>query len=146
MTAYYLRNKTLFFIGLLVFFDQLSKYLIRLNGGFYICNVGVAFGILIPKAIIWLIALLFLAGLIYFLVNDNKFLKLKFVRYGIILMFSGIVANLIDRILFGCVIDFIEINFFNYPLFNFADSYIVVGAGLFFLEKFNLISKNNCNN
>lgn len=54
------------------------------------------------------------------------------------LMLSGALGNLIDRVLFGYVIDFIDFHWAgsHYPAFNVADSVIFVGAGLMIWESF----------
>lgn len=106
----------------LVFIDQVSKYIIRHTGGFYICNKGISFGVQISENIfffLWLVILsFFLYGLYrkYFIHNTLY----------IILILSGAVSNLIDRAHYGCVIDFIDLHFF--PVFNIADIFISIGA------------------
>ena len=54
------------------------------------------------------------------------------------LILSGAVGNLIDRVLYGYVIDFISVHYQQYyfPAFNIADSAITVGAGLLLLDVF----------
>ena len=44
------------------------------------------------------------------------------------LLFSGAVGNLIDRILRGCVVDFIYVKLIRFPVFNVADCCVVLGA------------------
>ena len=113
---------------LLVFIDQLSKYIVRYFGGFYICNKGIAFGIYLPN---WAI-LGFIIALIIFV----SFLSLKFkkINYPSILVLSGAISNLIDRLYNGCVIDFIDLHI--WPVFNLADVLICTGV-FFFLIKLN---------
>ena len=52
------------------------------------------------------------------------------------LVFAGALGNVHDRIVYGSVVDFIEVHIFNYhwPDFNVADSSIVTGACLLLLE------------
>lgn len=125
-------NYLLLFI-FLVFLDQIFKYLIRLRGGFYICNEGIAFGIKMPAFIFWIIGVGLIVIIISpfvkgglggihnknFLIHNSLFL---------ILITAGALSNLIDRLRFGCVIDFIDLKF--WPVFNVADIFITVGAGL----------------
>ena len=61
----------------------------------------------------------------------NKILK---IGYGLIL--GGAIGNFIDRIVYGYVIDFIDIDIFgwNYPIFNLADMFIVVGVILVMID------------
>ena len=58
-------------------------------------------------------------------------------RIGYSFLLGGIIGNLIDRLFFGYVIDFIGVIIFNYhfPIFNFADIFIVIGAFLILFEK-----------
>ena len=56
----------------------------------------------------------------------DKIDMLEFI--SLILVLVGGFGNLIDRIFRGHVIDFININLFNFPVFNMADIYITVGA------------------
>lgn len=69
-------------------------------------------------------SLLFL-GLIIFYMYKYKKLNIEFA-----FVIGGLIGNLIDRIIYGYVIDFIGINIFKYsfPIFNIADSLIVIGA------------------
>jgi signal peptidase II len=50
------------------------------------------------------------------------------------LILSGAVSNIIDRLYFGCVIDFIDLKI--WPVFNLADSFIVLGVILILLKQF----------
>lgn len=138
------RNTALFFIPILS--DQLSKYIIRNHSGFYICNNNLAFGL--PFFTIFVIPTLIFA---LFILN----LKLKFFSFpleteqlsikklisnfkfqiskcsylqiiGILLFVSGAISNIIDRLLFGCVTDFIDLKI--WPVFNLADIFISIGA------------------
>jgi len=45
---------------------------------------------------------------------------------GLILILAGAISNILDRLYFGCVIDFIKIPF--WPLFNLADAFIIIGV------------------
>jgi len=60
----------------------------------------------------------------------------KLVQVGLILVFSGAIGNLIDRILYHEVIDFLDIfyNGYHWPAFNIADSCITIGVLLMFLD------------
>jgi signal peptidase II len=114
----------------LIIADQLSKLIIRHFGGFYICNEGVAFGLKLPLILFYFLILTFLS-LVY--VSNNW--KLKIINQGLILMLSGAFSNIIDRFIFGCVIDFIKLPF--WPLFNLADILICLGAIMIITENIN---------
>ena len=53
------------------------------------------------------------------------------------LIISGAIGNTIDRLSYGYVVDFIDWHYagWHWPAFNFADSFIMVGAGLFILDE-----------
>ena len=59
---------------------------------------------------------------------DKKITKLDVVSYSLVI--GGILGNLVDRVLYGSVIDYLDFYLFGYnaPVFNFADSCIVIGA------------------
>lgn len=124
-----LGKKYFLLFSLFIVIDQLSKYIIRLRhlagDGFYICNPGVAFGIRIPDAIFWLIWVLIVFLLTKRLLSTHGSKKMGIY---IVIFLAGAVANAIDRVFFGCVIDFIDFGF--WPVFNLADAFIIVGGAL----------------
>ena len=65
--------------------------------------------------------------------NKEKLLNLECLSYGMII--GGIVGNLLDRLIQGSVIDFLDFKIFgyDYPIFNLADSFIVVGIIILFI-------------
>ena len=89
----------------------------RMNKG-----TGFAIGILIIVSIIAILAIL----VIFHQTRKNK----KIVQTGLVLVFSGAIGNLIDRVLHKEVIDFIDIFIDNqhWPAFNVADSCITIGV------------------
>ena len=100
----------------------------------YIHNTGGAWGILSGKT--WFFVLfalgMFFIG-VYFLWKTWK--KNALIFWGINLAISGGTGNLIDRIFNnGQVIDFIRLEFIDFPIFNVADISIVVGCGLIILS------------
>lgn len=141
--SFYLKISS-FFVFLLVT-DQLSKYSIRHSGGFYICNKNIAWGINIPDGPFWIIWIALIIVLVSILLATNQ--KIKDTRQKddksskahiynslfIILIVTGAISNIIDRLLFGCVIDIINLGF--WPVFNLADSFIVWG-GILLLAKY----------
>lgn len=113
------------YVLLLIFADQLSKYLVRHYRGFYICNLDAAFGIHLPQFIFWI----FWIAIIVFV--SGLYLKNKS-NAGYIFILSGALSNFIDRIYFGCIIDFIDLKF--WPVFNLADIFITVGVIMLILK------------
>lgn len=121
------------FLGLfVVILDQILKYKIRQDGGFYLCNSGISFGIRLPAHAFWLILGLFLLLLvIYFIFFHKQAFSQNFLFLGLSLIMGGALSNISDRFFFGCVLDYISIfkNFF--PIFNVAD--VGISSGLLFI-------------
>jgi len=96
----------------------------------YVTNKGAAFSLFhdTPIGLKWisLVVSLGLIGLGIWAKSLHKFEKLGF---GLIL--AGALGNGIDRFIYGYVIDFIELKFIRFPVFNLAD--IAINLGLFFL-------------
>ena len=96
----------------------------------YVKNTGAAFGIFQNQNMFFIISTLVIIVimLIYINIINKKSIWFKLAA-GLIL--GGAVANLIDRIRVGCVIDYLD--FRIWPVFNLADSTIVIGAGIMIL-------------
>ena len=116
---------SLFFFSILI--DQFSKYIIRSQSGFYICNPGISFGLTLPTFLFYPLWLVIFATLVYIF-----FKKYPVHSYAILLILAGSLSNLIDRICFGCVIDFIDLKI--WPVFNLADSSICIGVLLLLIQ------------
>ncbi len=137
--------------GALVLLDQATKMIILhtmpLYGvvtvipGFFnivhVHNPGGAFGFLANhSAILRQFVFLFVSGAAVFLIlyfyhktpETHRFLSLAFA-----MIFGGAVGNMIDRIRFGIVVDFLDFHIGNlhWPAFNVADSAISIGMGIF---------------
>lgn len=138
-----MRKMILFLSMGLVFVDQLLKTLVINSMNLYesikvipnflyitfVENDGGAFSILSGGRWFFVImALIALYVIVKFMILDNNISKFDMVSYS--LTISGIVGNLIDRLFYGKVIDYIDFNIFGYdaPVFNFADICIVAGA------------------
>jgi signal peptidase II len=113
----------------------------------YVENRGAAFGILQNKQMPLIIfTFLILIGIIYYLYKNRKLTKIsKISLWGII---GGSIGNLIDRIRLNFVVDYIDVNFWGYydfPVFNLADSFLVVFTILLsilvFTEKYERVDK-----
>lgn len=103
---------------------EIINGILRFN---YVENTGAAFGIL--KDMRWffiLVTIVLLLILIHWF--EKSFFKNEFMRTGMILVISGAIGNLIDRLLFGYVVDFIDFYFIKFPVFNVADCFICIGA------------------
>ncbi len=138
-------NRKIFIIAVIsLFMDQITKILIGIFFAFdknyaiiknffsihFIKNYGAAWSILDNK-VDFLIAISLLAiFIIYRYMYNFKHNKRNNIAFGFIL--GGVVGNLIDRIFLGYVRDFLSFQFFSYqyPIFNFADAFIVIGIFL----------------
>lgn len=133
---------------ILLALDQLTKYLAidRLKGNQafvlidgvlelqYLENRGSAFGMLQnQKYFILFVGIVFLAVILFFLFKLPQ--QKKFCSVHILLAFivAGGIGNMIDRIRFDYVVDFIYFKLIDFPIFNVADCYIVCGTILLFL-------------
>lgn len=128
---------------LLVGLDQVTKYLALMHlkpvgsitfvEGFmdftFVENRGVAFGMFSGQK--WFILLLtgvIVAVMVYYFVRLPHSRQFQWVRGAMVLVLAGAVGNMIDRIFRGYVVDFFEFTFFDWPVFNVADIYVVVGV------------------
>jgi signal peptidase II len=127
----------------ILFFDQFSKFLITKNlflgqsipiiKGFFhltpVHNRGAAFGILKNQVVFLIFVSLFAIVLIYSnLKRRDAGNKISLHRVALGLILAGALGNLIDRLCYGYVIDFLD--FRIWPVFNLADSAITIGAVL----------------
>ena len=126
---------------LLILADQLSKFLtVRylkpvstvavIDGIFsltYVENKGAAFGILQNARWVFIVATI--AAIIAMVWYKCKFKPQgKVINTSLCLLLSGALGNMIDRIFLGYVVDMLEVTFIDYPVFNVADCFVVVGA------------------
>lgn len=129
-------NKLLFFsiTIFLILIDQFFKYKIRFFGGFYLCNKGISFGINVPNMLFWLILAIFLFSLLFF-IYKNTFSSFIF-NIGLVFFISGSLSNLLDRLVLGCVLDYISVFNKIFPVFNIADINISIGCFFIFISLF----------
>ncbi|HTY42812.1 MAG TPA: signal peptidase II [Thermoanaerobaculia bacterium] len=106
----------------------------------YVRNTGAAFGLFASvdsslKAILLnsIAVVVFLVVSAYALRSSHKSVRLQ---VGLALILGGAVGNLMDRVRFGYVVDFIDfaVSGHHWPAFNVADSAICIGVGLLFLD------------
>jgi signal peptidase II len=137
-----MKNKyiTVFSIALIIILvDQITKFLIKsnfqLNQTFpiikdifhltYIQNFGAGFGILQQQQWILIFISIIVVGVIFYYFDRVKE-KEKLLQILIGFILGGTIGNLIDRIAYGFVIDFID--FRIWPIFNVADSFVTIGV------------------
>ncbi|MDO5043892.1 MAG: signal peptidase II [Coriobacteriia bacterium] len=96
----------------------------------YVENTGAAFGIL-EGAYWYFIVMATLVSLasLWFILGGHYHSKLQV--FSLSLIVAGALGNIIDRIAYGFVTDFLSFAFMNFPVFNVADICITIGAALF---------------
>lgn len=119
--------------------DQLTKFLLYgkscsligdflwLEPGF---NTGASFSMFSNATIFLIIFSIPMVALINYAIISNKLTKSKFLKIALGIMLGGTVGNLIDRIVYGGVRDFIYLKSINFAIFNFADIFINIGTYL----------------
>ena len=98
----------------------------------YTENRGVAFSMLSDQPWIFIPISLVMTLLMLVILLRSPMRKSKVFTTSLVLVLSGAIGNLIDRILLGFVIDFIYVRLIDFPVFNFADCCVVIGALLLF--------------
>lgn len=95
----------------------------------FVENRGAAFGILSGKRVFFiLLTVVVVVGIIYSFYKLPKTKEYNWLKCGLVLVLSGAVGNVIDRAVRGYVVDFLEVTFIKWPVFNLADIYVVIGA------------------
>ncbi|MCM3698471.1 signal peptidase II [Paenibacillus macerans] len=140
-----------FLIALIVFLiDQGTKYLIATGltigeqipviGNFFLItshrNTGAAFGILKDQRWFFIVVTtVVVIGIIWYLLKVRK-QRNKLLPTALSLVLGGAFGNFLDRAVSGEVVDFLQFNFgsYTFPIFNVADSCIVIGVALIILD------------
>ncbi|WP_033592258.1 signal peptidase II [Enterococcus faecalis] len=132
--------------ALLVGLDQWSKYLTVQNislgetkefiPGFlsltHLRNTGAAWSLLEGKMIFfYVITVIVSVVIIYLLIKNYK--KSIWYSVGLSFVLAGAIGNFIDRVRSGYVVDMLQTDFMNFPIFNVADSTLVVGVICIFI-------------
>ena len=142
-------SRKVYVISIIIFLiDQISKSLIstylKLNESVsviqdffyirYVNNYGASWGILENNRT--LLVILSIIAIIIILRYMYSFKKTKLNIYGFGFLLGGILGNLSDRLIYGYVKDFLDFIIFNYdfPVFNIADIFIVIGTILLIIS------------
>ena len=134
----------------IIIFDQQTKYFAPTWFSSIACNRGFAFGIY-QSFLNGFIAFLVLLGVIYVFIRN----KSSDISFGLALIIGGGVSNIIDRLIRGCVMDFIQwsslgelplpswlqSSLARWPAFNLADAAITIGVGVII---FSLLTNFRC--
>ena len=104
----------------------------------YVTNEGMAFGLSMPggRSILLILSILLTIFIFWFLWQERNGHAL--VRIGLALILAGAFGNLLDRVLYGKVVDFLDfmIGDFHWYIFNVADSSVTIGMILFIFHSF----------
>ncbi len=136
-------SKFIYFVVCYVFFIFTDLYLSNvmvenLRNGFrmsnavfslnYVRNTGAAFSILQDsRELLIILSMIALVLLALHVINNLKSISLKS-SFFIALLSAGIAGNLHERIIYGFVRDYFQLNFINFPVFNISDIFINVGV------------------
>lgn len=127
---------------------ELGKSIKVIKNFFYLTytrNTGAAFSILEDSQILLIIITVIILFFINKNLNRSKLSKTETISFGLIL--GGILGNLYDRIAYKYVIDFLDFKIFgyNYPIFNLADTFIVIGVFILLIKyiKEDIHERNN---
>lgn len=135
-------------ILLFIFLDQFTKYLavvkLKYNPPYvlidgvlefnYLENKGAAFGMLQDKKTLFIFMTVIMLTVVFYVLlklpNEKKFVSWQIF---LCLICAGGVGNMIDRVRFDYVVDFIYFVLIDFPVFNLADILITIGTVLFFI-------------
>ena len=137
-----MKKKTLLLLIIFLLIDIITKLIVNhylelmqsivLIKNFFsltkVYNYGASWSILTGQRwFLIILAIVILCGLIKY---QTKFKENKRNMVTFSLIYAGIIGNLIDRVIYGYVIDFFNFNIFgyDYPIFNMADIFIVIGV------------------
>ena len=128
-------------IGLLVALDQITKFIVRTSFALYeshpliknvfhltyIQNTGIAWGMFKNGRTIFLILtilVLLICACFYAKIPESK--RFTPIRVCLVILVSGAIGNMIDRMSLHYVVDFFDFRLIHFPVFNVADIYVVV--------------------
>lgn len=132
----------------LLAFDQITKQIVtntlKVNGDFvlipdvlelhYLENRGAAFGMLQGQKLFFIVVAIVICVLFtYFLVKIPTEKSYIFMRICLVAIMAGAIGNMVDRILYQFVVDFIYFKLINFPVFNVADIYVTVSTAVLIL-------------
>jgi len=122
-------KKTFQFLFLFLFLflaDQLSKYAFLENS---VCNKNIAWNISIAPGFFYFFWLIIFFFLVYYFLRSEKTSE----KLALVFILSGAISNIIDRLVQGCVLDFIDLKI--WPVFNLADIYITIGVAILIISQ-----------
>lgn len=136
-------KKWVFGAAMIVLADQIVKFIVcgnlsqtdslvvipKVLNFIYVKNTGAAFSMFADKTLfLGIISILFCALVLFYWIFKKPAHTL--LKLSLMLLFAGALANAVDRIARGFVVDFIETAFIKFPVFNLADISITFGTAL----------------
>ena len=133
-------------ILILILIDQFTKYLaqVYLRGAedkvwiprvfrlHYLENRGAAFGLFQDRQVFFMLgALLIFFIVLYFYAKIPHQKRYYLMRAYAVLIVAGALGNMMDRLRLDYVVDFFYFSLIDFPIFNVADCYVVIGCALF---------------
>ncbi len=141
-----MKKKVIIYSSIIVIVDLISKLVIDkllkinetisiINNFFSITKVfnrGASFSMFIGYRLLFILIGIISIVVLFKYLNNFKINNRNIFAFS--LLIGGIIGNLIDRVIYGYVIDFLDFNIFGYdaPIFNIADTCICIGAFLLF--------------
>ena len=133
-------------IAAVIGLDQLTKWLTVVNLAeyesfplwqdvlhfTYVKNTGMAFGMLKDHRWVFMVfSTIAIVALIVYLFRFRP--ESRWMQVSMAMIIGGGIGNMIDRVFLGYVVDFIDVTLINFAVFNVADSFVCVGAGIMIL-------------
>lgn len=133
-------------IAAVIGLDQLTKWLTVVNLAeyesfplwqdvlhfTYVKNTGMAFGMLKDHRWVFMVfSTIAIVALIVYLFRFRP--ESRWMQVAMAMIIGGGIGNMIDRVLLGYVVDFIDFTLINFAVFNVADSFVCIGAGIMIL-------------
>ena len=130
-------------IAAVIGLDQLTKWLTVVNLAEYesfplwqdvlhftqVKNTGMAFGMLKDHRWVFMVfSTIAIVALIVYLFRFHP--QSRWMQVSMAMIIGGGIGNMIDRVFLGYVVDFIDVTLINFAVFNVADSFVCVGAGI----------------
>lgn len=143
--------------GLVFLIDRLTKYFVMYRMPHYqihpyasielVFNRGISFGLFHSEGAFVFTSVNILIGFVIALLATHTYARLKENKLiiGEVFIFAGAISNVIDRYVYGGVIDFIALSFRNwhFAVFNVADIFIFIGVVLMIILEYKDSCKNN---
>ena len=98
----------------------------------YVKNTGMAFGMLKDHRWVFMVfSTIAIVALIVYLFRFRP--ESRWMQVSMAMIIGGGIGNMIDRVFWGYVVDFIDVTLINFAVFNIADSFVCIGAGIMIL-------------